>query len=183
MKKILLFIIPILISCGTVNKLKHKTETKTDIKSDSLSDVKSITSSTVTEQVDTTAYTKIDSVKNQISESSLNNGDTNIIETNTIEIKTFKDKNTNTIKEKVIVKPQSIDLKINKKTISNNTTHTNTDVKKHTKSDVKENDKTVKRTGISLGFWGWFWIILIIILVIAYCIFRKYLKTIFPFLP
>lgn len=173
-----LLIITILVgftACGTVNKLKHKS----DVKTDSTSIVKTVTTITTTEKLDTNIAVPKDSLKRTITEQQLEKGDTITTHENGITIKTFEDPKTKSITEKVITDPKSVHAFMDKKTVSVIKTSTDTEVKK----EIKQSDKSIERTGFRLGFWGWFWIILILLLIIAYCIFRKYIKTAFPFLP
>lgn len=170
---IALFLALFLFSCGTVNKLKHKTEVKTD----SLAVTKSVTSTTITERADTSFKIKADSITNQISQIQLDNGDTNKIETNDFKIETFKDKKTNTIHQKFVAKPKEVTLKFDKKTVQNKKEDSKIEVKK----DNKEKEVTVKREGFSLGWKGWIAVSfsLLFLLVLLYIRLRKK----YPFLP
>jgi len=46
----------------------------------------------------------------------------------------------------------------------------------------KSSEKNVVQKGGQPGFWFWFWIVLILLILIAIWIFRKWLRTKFPFL-
>jgi len=161
--------ISLMTSCGTVKKLKHKSE----IKSDSTDLTKTVLTQTVTERIDTTIEVKSDSLKQENSLSELLKGDTITEENDNLILKTYEDTVKKTVHTKAISKPKKVHVYQDKKTVTNLKQNKDVEVKK----DIKESEKTVERTGIK---WYWYVVfILLIILIITYIILRKYYK----FLP
>ena len=161
----------ILSSCGSVNKLKKKTETKID----STSVTKTISTQTITEKADTTAFTKKDSLQTTTTQEQLAKGDTLTTESAGIKIETFENIKTKQITTKVVTKPQAVHLFIDKKQVIKINTDTDVEVKK----DIKQETKTVEKTGFQLGWKGWLMIVFFLLLILLYFIARKK----FTFLP
>lgn len=191
MKKIIILLLPILISCGSIKKLKKKETAKSDstssIKIDSTSTTKTVSSFTTIESIDTAFQGTKDSAQADSKLSDLQKGDTSIVNTGTIEIKNFIDKKTGKLHTQVNTKPKPIQEKFNRTTIGNKTEDKKTSVKKEAKISVKKSeskssvDKSRDGGGTKTGVIITLSILLLLILL--YIIIRRKMRGISKYFP
>lgn len=181
--------IQFLTSCGSIHKLKNRSKSKVD--STIVIKTNTITSETLTttEKVDTSIVGKKDSLTVKTDLSKLEKGDTNKVNSGTIEVDTYFDKKENKIITSIKTTPPATHFFIDKKSTIIKNEHKienkKTELKKQESHSNKQVDKKSNGFGIALGIMTPIYIILFLILL--YFIFRKKIKEKFPiiskFLP